>query len=58
MFITATPHYDNILGKGYYLVSEYFDEIWYKGDTANEAVMSLAKEHGLNTKKITILEEV
>jgi len=44
--ITAIPHRDNILGKGYYLVSETMDKTWYKGETADEAVWNFADSTG------------
>lgn len=60
MNFTAILHYDNFLGKGYYLVNEHMDKTWYKGDTATEAVMNYLKEFNLSPEnvKITINEVV
>ena len=56
MSITAIRHFDEILGNGYYLVSEYMDKTWYKGDTAEEAVRSYLSKHG-TIKSVTIIEK-
>ena len=56
MRITAIRHFDEILGNGYYLVSEYMDKTWYKGDTAEEAVRSYLSKHG-TIKSVTIIEK-
>ena len=58
MSITAIPHYDDVFGKGYYLVSEHFDKVWYKGDTAEEAVNNYLKEHYLCPETLTINEVI
>ena len=38
MVITAIKHYDEFLGNGYYLVTEFMDKTWYKGNTPEEVV--------------------
>ena len=58
MSITAIKHFDESEGTGYYLVSEDFDRIWYKGETAEEAVAAFCKEHPITDRTITIIEEV
>ena len=58
MIITAIPHYDNFLGKGYYLVSEYMDNTFYKGETAEDAINNFLKQYNfLHAEDITILEK-
>jgi hypothetical protein len=58
MNITAIEHYDEILGKGYYLATEYMDKTWYKGETAKDAVRAFLKSKGIKTASVTIFEEV
>ena len=58
MSITAIKHFDESEGNGYYLVSEDFDRIWYKGDTAKEAVAAFCKDKHITDHIITIIEEV
>ena len=43
---TVIPHRDNILGNGYYLVSETMDKTWYKGETADEAIQNFEEQTG------------
>lgn len=58
MIITAIPHYDNFLGKGYYLVSECMDKTFYKGETPEDAVNNFLQEHKyLRTDDIKILKK-
>lgn len=58
MFITAIPHYDNFLGKGYYLVSECMDKTFYKGETPEDAVNNFLKQYDyLHAENITILRK-
>lgn len=47
MRITAIQHYDDILGNGYYLVSETMDRTWYKGDTPEEAVQHYIEQYSI-----------
>lgn len=58
MTVTAIEHYDEKLGKGYYLVSEDIEKTWYKGETAKEAVFKYVKEHKIKDRTITIVERV
>lgn len=59
MIITAIPHCDEYLGSGYYLMSEAFDEVWYKGKTAKEAVGYFFEEHfDTPIYNVTIIEKV
>lgn len=58
MIITAIPHYDNYLGKGYYLVSECMDKTWYKGETPEDAVNNFLNQYDyLHAEDITILRK-
>lgn len=58
MTITVIKHYDESKGNGYYLVSQDFDRVWYKGDTSQDAVAAFCKEHHFDFNSMTILEEV
>lgn len=48
MNITAIEHYDDFFGKGYYLLSEYMDRTWYKGNTPEEAVEAFKESKGID----------
>lgn len=47
MRITAIQHYDDILGNGYYLVSETMDKTWYRGNTPEEAVQHYIEQYSI-----------
>ena len=51
MTVTAIKHHDETKGDGYYLVSQDFERVWYKGDTAGEAVEAYCKEHNIKLQK-------
>ena len=58
MTVTAIKHFDETKGDGYYLLSQDFERVWYKGETAGEAVEAYCKEHNITNQTVTIFEEV
>lgn len=60
MHITAIAHYDKTLGKGYFLITDYTDKAWYKGDTPQDAVKNFLIQHDrpADLTGIVIIEEV
>lgn len=61
MHITAIAHYDKVLGgKGYFLITDYTEKEWYKGDTPQEAVKNFLIQHNrpVDLTGIVIIEEV
>ncbi len=56
MTITAIPHYDNILGNGYYLVTEFMDKTWFKGATPEDAATVFLKQFNLSIDNVKIIE--
>lgn len=57
MNVTAIKHYDEFMGNGYYVVGETFDRLWYKGETAMDAVKAFCKQYHISEQSITIYEE-